>query len=196
MVMAGSSDDPETKAPKSIYNQKGPIVYDHSDIDQRIEQVISRADAERLFNRYVTDFVPHFPAVPFPPGTTAQQVRTEKPILFLAILSGTSYGANLPEHTQVALEKEMRDVLATCIWMNGEKSLQLVQALQVTALWYRPPANFEQHMFYQMVHMSTIMAIDIGIGKRQSNWKRTFYKDSRVRGKFPDPESAECRRGM
>jgi hypothetical protein len=68
--------------------------------------------------------------------------------------------------------------------------------LKVGALWYRPPANFAQHMFYQMVHMSTIMAIDIGIGKRQSPWRKTFFKkDSPLLSIIPDPESAECRRG-
>jgi hypothetical protein len=110
------------------------LKYDHSYIDDRIVAIISTEDAERLFNRYLNEIVPHFPAVPFPPGTTAKQVRTEKPILFLAILSGTSYGANIPHETQIALERELREVLATCMWKNGEKSLQLVQALQVGRL--------------------------------------------------------------
>jgi hypothetical protein len=132
--MAGSMDDPslqKTPTGGSIYNEMVPLKYDHSYIDHRIDAIISHEDAESLFNRYTDEIVPHFPAVPFPPGTTAKQVRAEKPILFLAILSGTSYGANIPPDTQIALERELREVLATCMWKNGEKSLQLVQALQV-----------------------------------------------------------------
>jgi hypothetical protein len=196
-VMAGV-DDPScgnTPTAGSIYNQKQPIVYDHSELDRKLDDIISRPDAERLFNRYVNNIVPHFPAVPFPPGTSAAQVRKETPILFLAILSGTSYGADIPEATQVALERELRECFATCMWKNGEKNLQLVQALQVGALWYRPPANFEQHMFYQMVHMATVMAIDIGIAKRQSPWRKRFFsKDSPLLRVLPDPESPEARR--
>jgi hypothetical protein len=133
-IMAGSMDDPslqKTPTGGSIYNEMVALKYDHSYIDDRIDAILSNEDAERLFNRYLNEIVPHFPAVPFPPGTTAKQVRAEKPILFLAILSGTSYGANIPHDKQIALERELREVLATCIWKNGEKSLQLVQALQV-----------------------------------------------------------------
>ena len=133
-IMAGSMDDPslqKTPTGGSIYNEMVAMKYDHSYIDHRIDAIISNEDAESLFNRYMDEIVPHFPAVPFPPGTSAKQVRAEKPILFLAILSGTSYGANIPPDTQIALERELREVLATCMWKNGEKSLQLVQALQV-----------------------------------------------------------------
>ncbi|KAF2668955.1 hypothetical protein BT63DRAFT_246462 [Microthyrium microscopicum] len=198
-VMAGSDEDPNMHGTPtiatSIYNQMGPKVYDHSDIDQKLDSIISRGEAERLFHRYVEEFVPRFPAVPFPPGTTAQEVRTEKPILFLAILSGTSYGANIQADIQIALERELRNVFAECMWKNGEKSLQLVQALQVGALWYRPPANFEQHMFYQMVHMATIMGLDIGIGKRTSPWrKKLFDNKAKVKLNLPDPEGIESRR--
>ena len=62
-------------------------------------------------------------------------------------------------------------------------------------MWYRPPANFDQHMFYQMVHTATIMAVDIGIGKRQSSWRKRYLSTSRVRSTLPDPEGAESRRG-
>lgn len=135
-ILAGSADDPAsqptpTAGNSSLYNQGGPTIYDHSDIDENLNKIISPEDAERLFDRYVNEIVPQFPAVPFPAGTTAQEIRKSKPILFLAIMSGTSFGAGIPADTQIALEKEFRDVMATCIWKTGEKSLQLVQALQV-----------------------------------------------------------------
>jgi hypothetical protein len=133
--MAGSDDDPafqqETPTRGSIYNQTGPTVYDHSDIDENLNKIISAEDAERLFNRFVNDISPHFPAVPFPPEITAAEIRKKKPILFLAILSSSSFGAGIPPETQISLEREFRDVMATCIWKTGEKSLQLIQALQV-----------------------------------------------------------------
>jgi hypothetical protein len=203
--MLGSADDTncqKTPTGGSIYNQSRPMIYDHSDIDANLNKIISAQDAERLFNRYVNVICPQFPAVPLPPGTTAQELRKTKPILFLAILSGTSYGAGIPPETQQELEREFRDVIATCIWKTGEKSLQLIQALQVGALWYRPPSNFEQHMFYQMVHMSTIMAIDIGIGRRKSAWKKVSESPERrekareflQRVGIPNLEGAEARR--
>lgn len=172
-MMPTPNSDPEGRG--DIYNQKKPPVFDHSDIETKINDIIDPANAERLFNRYVNQVVPRFPAVPFPPGTQASTIRKEKPILFLAILSSTSYGTGIPEDSQKKLEAELRDVFAKAMWKNGEKSLEIVQALHVATLWYRPPANFEQHMFYQMVHMSAVMATDIGIGKRQSPWKQKWF---------------------
>lgn len=52
-------------------------------------------------------------------------------------------------------------------------------------------------MFYQMVHASTIMAIDIGIGKRQSEWRKHFHpkQDLTKRPGLPNLAGAEARRG-
>ncbi|RDI86648.1 Nucleolar GTP-binding protein 1 [Venturia inaequalis] len=179
----------------SIYNQQKPPIFDHSDIDRKISTIIDSATAENIFDQYVNHGSHRFPAVPFAPGTKAKTIRAEKPILFMAILSSTCYGTGVSEDTQVALEREMREIFACSMWKQGEKSLELIQALHVATLWYRPPANFEQHMFYQMVHMSAIMAIDIGIGKRQSPWKRKWFgQEPPFRRVLPNPESAEARR--
>ena len=177
-----------------IYNETKPMVFDHSDIDQRISRIVDVTTAERLFDRYINQFVPRFPAVTFPLGTKAKLVRKTKPILFLAILSSTCFGSLIPAKIQEKLEEELRDVLADSMWKKGEKSLEIIQSLQVATLWYRPPSNFEQHMFYQMVHASAFMAIDIGIGKRIAPSKRKLFDRSWRRPGVPNPESAEVRR--
>lgn len=197
----GRSSAPSVKSEQSngqlpgIYNETKPPVFDHSDIDQRVSRIVDSATAERLFDRYITQFVPRFPAVTFPPGTKAKTVRKKKPILFLAILSSTCFGASVPKHVQEKLEEELRDVLSDCVWKKGEKSLEIIQSLQVATLWYRPPANFEQHMFYQWVHFSAFMAIDIGVGKRMAPSKRKLFERPWQRNTgLPNPESAEVRR--
>ena len=178
-----------------IYNETKAPVFDHSDIDQRISRIIDAATAERIFDRYVTKFVPRFPAVVFPPGTKAKTVRKAKPIVFLAILSSTCYGTSVPKQTQDKLEEEFRDVISDSVWKKGEKSLEIIQSLHVATLWYRPPSNFEQHMFYQWVHFSAFMAIDIGIGKRLPPTKRKLFEQPWARAaKLANPESAVVRR--
>ena len=178
-----------------IYNETKAPVFDHSDIDQRISQIIDSATAERIFDRYVNQFVPRFPAVAFPPGTKAKAVRKTKPILFLAILSSTCFGASVPIHTQDKLGEEFRDVISDSVWKKGEKSLEIIQSLHVATLWYRPPSNFDQHMFYQWVHFSAFMAIDIGIGKRLPPSKRRLFEQPWARAiNLANPESAVVRR--
>jgi hypothetical protein len=144
---------------------------DHSYINALIDNMMTPDIAERIFLRYMNDICPHFPAVPLAPGTTAREVREKKPLLFLSILAGSSHGASeqlVSQHVQRELTRLLKDQFADIIWRNGEKSLEIVQALQVGVLWYRPPAHYEQHNFYMMVNCAAVMALDLGLGRRNT----------------------------
>ncbi|KAL2353393.1 hypothetical protein BJ546DRAFT_121494 [Cryomyces antarcticus] len=181
--------------------QKQPL-FDHRDVGRKIDAIMESSTAERLFDRFVRDLLPQFPAVTFSENTTAYEVRTTKPVLFLSILGATSFGLT---HTKAQhdLAKEIVSVLADCVVRNGEKSLELIQALQVSALWYKPPEHSEQTNFYQLVHMAAVMAIDLGLGKR-FNPSRTrrgfagFMPDNANAGRpflcVPNSDTIECRR--
>ncbi|ORX96806.1 hypothetical protein BCR34DRAFT_669144 [Clohesyomyces aquaticus] len=148
-------------------NKKG-IQSDHSYINGLIDNLMTPETAERIFNRYVNDICPHFPAVPLAPGITAHEVRDRKPLLFLAILAGSSHGSAeqlVSQDVQRELTKLLKDQFADIIWRNGEKSLEIVQSLQLGVLWYRPPMHYEQHNFYMMVNCAAVMALDLGLGR-------------------------------
>lgn len=118
-------------------NKKG-IQADHSYINGLIDSLMSPDTAERIYLRYVNEICPHFPAVPLNPGTPAREVRERKPLLFLAILAGSSHGSTeqlVPQEVQRELTKLLKDQFADIIWRNGEKSLEIVQALQLGVLW-------------------------------------------------------------
>lgn len=155
--------------PEMKRNGKSRIHTDHSHINALIDGLMSPDLAERVFLRYVNEICPHFPAVPFPPGTTAQELRDKKPLLFLSLLAGSSHGSAeqlVSQEVQRELTKLLKDQLADIIWRNGEKSLEIVQALQIAVLWYRPPLHFEQHNFYMMVNCAAVMALDLGLGRK------------------------------
>jgi hypothetical protein len=144
---------------------------EHSHINALIDNLMSPETAERIFVRYVNDICPHFPAVPFSSSTTARELRDTKPLLFLSILAGSSHGAAeqlVTQDVQRELTKTLKDQFADIIWRNGEKSLEIVQALQVAVLWYRPPLHYEQHNFYMMVNCAAVMALDLGLGRRNT----------------------------
>lgn len=188
------NDNGDVMVTANNYNERKPIVFDHSDIEGRLDEWIDRETAEKLFDRYISKFATQFPAVVFPRGTTARQIRAQKPILYLAIIASTSYGYSISRESQRHLAQEMRDVFAESMWRNGEKSLELIQALQIATLWYRPPSNFEQHMFYQIVHMAAIMAIDIGMGRRQMYQRRGAGPSMTLGRMLPNADTAEVRR--
>jgi len=149
--------------------------------------------AATMFNCYVEQMAPHMPAVVFEPGTVAAEVRKTKPTLFLAILAASS-GSNFPD-LQKKLTKEIMGIYAERIICNGEKTLELIQALQVSSLWYYPPEHFEELKFYQLIHIAAVMAIDIGLGKRSKHKGPGLWRDHPWRRTpYPDPTSIEGRR--
>ncbi|TVY73392.1 Transcriptional regulator WAR1 [Lachnellula suecica] len=152
--------------------------------------------ANVLFKCYIERMAPHLPAVVFPEGTPAAEVRKTKPILFLAILAASS-GMNYPE-LQRTLTKEVMAIYAERIIVSGEKTLELVQALHVSTLWYWPPEHFEELKFYQLIHIAAVMGIDIGMGKKTKSQKSKhagLWRDNPWRRTpYPDSESPEARR--
>lgn len=184
-TLAGSSADPVLRSDGS---------HEFADVIDR--GIVDAENARKAFDRYVNDFAPIMPVVVFPPGTTMGTVRRTKPVLFLVILSIT-IGAFQPG-VQMQLIHEVHRVFADRVVIKGEKSLELVQAIMVSCLWYAPPDHFEELKFYQFIHMAVVMSLDIGMGRqtRQKGSKQLgvlrgiFGK----KGALLDPDAVETRR--
>ncbi|SMR41444.1 unnamed protein product [Zymoseptoria tritici ST99CH_1E4] len=131
----------------------------------RIHSLISPDVAATVFDRYVNKMSPNMPAVIFPPTTTAKELAREKPILYVCVLSAASFSM-LGSEICRGLAREAVRAIADCVVVNGAKSLELIQAMQVMVLFYRPPDKSEQSNYYQITHMAAVMAMDIGLGKR------------------------------
>ncbi|KAK8042069.1 hypothetical protein PG993_006592 [Apiospora rasikravindrae] len=130
--------------------------------------VLTMDQADAYFARYNDHMIAHLPAVVFPHEMTAADLRKSKPLLFLSVMAAASsevYSVQRP------LVKELTQIFAEKVIINGEKSLEMVQALQVSVIWYYPPEHFEELKFYQMVHVGAVMAIDVGLGRRRNNPK-------------------------
>jgi hypothetical protein len=104
------------------------------------------------------------PMVVFPPGTTMGDVRRGKPTLFLTILAAAIGKFN--KEAQLTLLTESYKMIADRVVVKGEKSLELIQALLVSTIWYLPPDNLEELKFYQLIHMAVVLAMDIGLNRR------------------------------
>lgn len=135
------------------------------DFADRINALVDPPLGAQIFNCYIEKLAPHMPAVVFAPGTEAEQIWKEKPILYASILSAASYGI-LPAEVTRELTVEAVKAIADAVVVNGAKSVELIQAMQVLALWYKPPEEAQQTNFYQIIHMAAVMAMDIGLGKR------------------------------
>jgi hypothetical protein len=145
--------------------------------------------------------LPHFPVVVFPPGTTTSTVRRTRPILFLAILGAAS--GILGEGIRKALVGEVMRTFADRIMISGEKNLDLVQAIQVSAVWYFPPERFDEVKVYQLIHMAAIMAVELDFvqAARPSTSRLSSLKDGEsgrplAASSAPKKPQAECQRAL
>ncbi|GMF73091.1 unnamed protein product [Aspergillus oryzae] len=117
---------------------------------------------------------PTFPAVVFPPGTTAADVRKDNPILLLAILDVASSGFCELE-IQRRLRKLVVQTYVHCMLRSDQYTLGLLQALIVSATWYRsiePLEPGEQMDIYQIGHTAANMALIMGLGDKLNNKNR------------------------
>ncbi|KAK1768430.1 putative fungal-specific transcription protein [Phialemonium atrogriseum] len=207
MVMAGqkrkftesrdsAAENAREAHPATPQSQNNPG-HDYLDVVDR--GVLTMDRAAELFIRYTDQMVSHLPGVVFPAGTTAAEVRKSTPTLFHAIMAASSSEFPLIQRRMV---KELMEIFAEKVIVRGEKSLELVQALHVAVIWYWPPEHFEELKFYQLVHISAVMALDIGLGRKLGNpggfrkyIQSSAYNHQHVRKpRSPDPTSIECRR--
>ncbi|KAH9834686.1 GAL4-like Zn(II)2Cys6 (or C6 zinc) binuclear cluster DNA-binding domain [Teratosphaeria destructans] len=141
--------------------------------------VLSMATARQLFEIYEKDLFAHYPMVPISASTTADEFRAAKPVLFLAIIAAAA-GKDDPD-LSANLDKEVLQAYATRSLLCSEKSLEIVQALLISSVWYHPPSKFGQLKYYEYIHMAATMAMDIGIGTRPQQHRSRLGNANRGR---------------
>ena len=184
---------PETSYPEPDVNGNSDSIV-HGEADAICRRFVRTEISHGLFRHYTDHMAPHMPIVVFPPGTDPDSVRKHSSTLFLAILSVAS-GQDHPD-LQATLTIEIMRILGDRVFRFGEKSLELVQALQVVAIWYWPEPNGDSK-YYQFIHMAAVMAIDLGMHRRQP---LIIHRTEQILGLpkpksyLSDPCTTECRR--
>ena len=136
--------------------------HEYADVVDR--KLLDPETAAEIFHHYVNNMARQMPAVTFRPQITAGEIRQSKPKLFLAILSVAS-GQDHPD-LQKLLQREIKRVYADSIVHRGEKSLELVQALQVSSIWCGPDHR-DNAKPYQIINTAAVMAMTIGLSRRK-----------------------------
>ena len=134
-------------------------------------ETIDTATAADLFDIYNKDLVEHYPVVVFPGTLCVERLRIEKPTLFLSVMAAAAMRSQ--PQLSTTLNKQVLEAYATRIFLNSEKSLELVQSMIVTAVWYSPPDGSSQHKYYEYIHMAATMALDLGLGTKPSRAERS-----------------------
>lgn len=118
-------------------------------------------------------------------------IRAKSPVLLLSVLAYCStqkeQGTEMAVHDE--LIRETVRVLADEVITRGQRSIELVQALLITAFWSKTTHKGYQGSCYQIAQLATDMAIDLGIAGPSLQPSPVAYFSH-----HEDPTSLEARR--
>ena len=144
----------------------------HADLDDtnvatRLDRLVSIETQQRVLDEYIASYQSVLAVVPLPSGTKVESLRETMPHVLHAIVYIASCGVlswELQDKINLSLIEDLTSkTLAQC-----KKSQDLLLALQLVCLWYRSPRNSTQIPLFQLVHISSDMAIDLGFGGFQN----------------------------
>lgn len=141
----GSIDDSQTRSSESgsTVLQSWGLIGEDTTQDSMWPDVVERGllsmdKATELVKRYTNLLMPHCPVVPI--SCPAYELRKTKPILFLAVLAASAATSDPGLHFK--LNQETQELYAKKITVQGEKSIEFIQAICVSILWPYPPKKY------------------------------------------------------
>ena len=145
-------------------NEQKATIFDPIMPDVVEEGLIDKITAFAAFERFRTHISLYFPFIAVPPETQPDDFRKQKPLLFsMLVLAGVN-SIRPPSTTQMA--DHMVRSFADRILYRAERSLELVQCLLLYVCFYSRTLHQRDLNFYQMVHIASTMALDLGFGRR------------------------------
>ncbi|KAF3047169.1 hypothetical protein E8E12_011535 [Didymella heteroderae] len=156
-------------------------------VDDIIDRgVITQELSEELLNIWRNELVAASPGIYIPKDWTAMDLRQKKPSLFYAIMAAAAHskGSTLSDK----LHEEAVYLYARTAFINGEKSVQTIQALLVTVAFYSPPKTPGQLQIYQWVNMAASMALELGLASKPRTHEQLPKRAIRSLQKISSPE--------
>ncbi|KIV91777.1 hypothetical protein PV10_06283 [Exophiala mesophila] len=152
----------------------GQLKENYVDVVERGD--LSMETATAMFYHFKEKMCATSPIVVIPPRMSAQDLRVQKPTLFLTILTIAS--PVVQPTAQPALSVELNRRLAEKVLFHGEKSLDLCQALILNSQYYIRPRNARDLAFNQCIHSAVLMGLELGFGRRKKGELRGSLEDA------------------
>lgn len=147
----------------NTHNHYSPDLHRNDDVIDR--GIISMETANELVAIFINELVQFFPVVVLPADTTPSQLRQSKPVLFLSVIAAAAIAVD--SSLARVLNGEIVRLYAERFFIEGEKSLELVQSLLVMIAFYFPPDSPLKLQFYQYTHVAATMALEIGLASKR-----------------------------
>ncbi|KAK4937644.1 hypothetical protein LTR10_021790 [Elasticomyces elasticus] len=123
----------------------------------------SPEEAELRLNTFRDDYVEYFPFIAISPSLTVHEMRQQRPILWMSIMTVTS-----PHSTeQILLSGEMRAIIGKEAFVQGTRNMDFLLAVLVYASWDRRFC-FGKPVLISLVQLAIAIVYDLGLDKTSS----------------------------
>lgn len=127
-----------------------PVQRNLAQPDELFERgILTTEIAAAAFDYFRHSMLPHFPLILLPLDVNIPEFRRNNPILFLSAVNAASGTVSI--EIQRGFNHHLLRIFAERILLAGEKSLELIQAVQICCLWHYPPGRYEALKYYQLV---------------------------------------------
>jgi hypothetical protein len=127
---------------------------------------LASATKNKLVRYFCNTLLPQYPVVRSVSNMPLQSLEEYRPYSTSAMI--TAACSVLEPRLFKDMHSQNTRTLAYVVLVLGHKSLDLLQALLITAVWGHPPTDLEQLNISQWSHAACTMAMDLGFGGRTS----------------------------
>lgn len=126
-----------------------------------LDQIVTHEIQEQLLERYLEKAFPIFPLVPITGDSSLEALRAERPVILYALIYAVGPGI-LSVETQESISRILLDHLTNIPLTPGPRTLEIIQAIQITCLYYRSPRHQLQLSVFGLIEVGLKMASSLG----------------------------------
>lgn len=123
--------------------------------------LLSTDTAIRLFNDFVNNVLPQYPILTLSKAENFDWFRAHRPTLLLAIIAAACRASNPALFRKLSVH--LRGDLSEQIMAQGNRSIELVQAVLVMVEWYDVPEDLGRLNFYAWIQTAGLMVRELGL---------------------------------
>ena len=120
----------------------------------------------QLINIFASKLLPQYPVLFIPSEPLLEELEASTPFTTNAIITAAC-SISEPGSFKAMHDKSIA-MLSQTVLLEGRKSMDLLQALLVTAIWACPPDDLDNLNIYQWSHIACTMALELGLGGKTS----------------------------
>ncbi|OTB12160.1 hypothetical protein K445DRAFT_15113 [Daldinia sp. EC12] len=166
--------DQQDRHPEVVTGDSRGIGTDSRDVVSR--GLVDIHTASMLFNHWNVHMRPLMPSIYFSSGENVNTIRAKKPILFLTILTIAS--TSVKPSVVNPLLAQLNSILAQEVFIQGSKSLDLLQSLVLFSQYYIQPPHIKAFALPQHIYSAVVMSHDLSLGTiLRSNEKGNSEKE-------------------